>query len=143
MAVAPIPSGYHTLTPYLVVEDGEGLLTFLKVAFQAVEVKRALRPDGTIANAELRIGDSMLMVAQAKEPWKPMPAGFYLYVPDTDAAYAAAMAARGLSTMEPADQFYGDRNAGVQDPWGNNWWIATHIEDVSPEEVQRRLAARG
>ena len=142
MAVEPIPRGYHTLTPYLVVEDGEGLLAFLKVAFQAVEVSRTQRPDGSIANAELRIGDSMLMVAQAKEPWKPMPAGFYLYVPDTDAAYAAAMAAGGLSTLEPADQFYGDRNAGVQDPWGNNWWIATHIEDVSPEEVQRRMAAR-
>jgi uncharacterized glyoxalase superfamily protein PhnB len=72
-----------------------------------------------------------------------MPTGFYLYVPDTDAAYAAAMAAGGLSTLEPADQFYGDRNAGVQDPWGNNWWIATHIEDVSPEEVQKRMAGRG
>jgi uncharacterized glyoxalase superfamily protein PhnB len=135
--------GYHTVTPYVVVEDGEGMVTFLKAAFGAVEVSRASRPDGSIANAELKIGDSMLMVAQAKEPWKPMPAGFYLYVPDTDAAYAAAMAAGGASTLEPADQFYGDRNAGVQDPWGNNWWIATHIEDVSPEEVQRRMAARG
>jgi len=143
MGVAPIPAGYHRVTPYLVVEDGEGLVAFLKAAFQAEELGRTVRPDGSIANAEVRIGDSMVMLAQAREPWKPMPAGFYLYVPDTDAVYRAALAAGGSSLMEPADQFYGDRNAGVQDPWGNNWWIATHIEDVDEAEIQRRLAARG
>ena len=72
-----------------------------------------------------------------------LPSGFYLYVPDTDAVYEAALRAGASSTLEPADQFYGDRNAGVQDPWGNNWWIATHIEDVSPKEIQKRMAARG
>ncbi|HEY3269694.1 MAG TPA: VOC family protein [Geothrix sp.] len=143
MAVSPVPAGYHRVTPYLVVADGEGLLAFLRGAFQAEECSRTVRPDGSIANAEVRIGDSMVMVAQAREPWKPMPAGFYLYVPDTDAAYAAALAAGGASLLEPADQFYGDRNAGVQDPWGNNWWIATHIEDVDETEIQRRMAARG
>jgi PhnB protein len=143
MGVSQVPEGYHTVTPYLVVADGEGLLTFLQNAFQAEVLSRALRPDGAIANAEVRIGDSMLMVAQAREPWKPMPAGFYLYVPDTDAVYQAALAAGGVSTLEPSDQFYGDRNAGVQDPWGNNWWIATHIEDVDEAEIQRRMAARG
>jgi uncharacterized glyoxalase superfamily protein PhnB len=141
--VEPVPKGYHRVTPYLVVEDGEGLLAFLKAAFQAEVLGRTDRPDGSIANAEVRIGDSMLMVAQAREPWKPMPAGFYLYVPDTDAVYNAAMAAGGVSTLEPSDQFYGDRNAGVQDAWGNNWWIATHIEDVDEAEIQRRMAARG
>jgi PhnB protein len=141
--VESVPVGYHRVTPYLVVADGEGLITFLKKAFEAEELSRTVRPDGAIANAELKIGDSMVMVAQAKEPWKPMPAGFYLYVPDTDATYLAALAAGGISTLEPADQFYGDRNAGVQDPWGNNWWIATHIEDVDEAEIQRRMAARG
>ncbi len=140
--VEPVPKGYHTVTSYLVVADGEGLLVFLTNAFQAEVVSRTVRPDGTIANAEVRIGDSMLMVAQAKDPWKPMPSGFYLYVPDTDATYQAALAAGGISTLEPADQFYGDRNAGVQDVWGNNWWIATHLEDVDEVEIQRRMAAR-
>ena len=143
MPVPPVPAGYHTITPYLVVADGEGLHTFLRQAFGAEILSRALRPDGTIANAEVRIGDSMVMVAQAKEPWTPMPTGFYLYVPDTDAVYQAALAAGGTSTMEPSDQFYGDRNAGVQDAWGNNWWVATHIEDVDEAEIQRRMAARG
>jgi len=83
-----------------------------------------------------------VMVAQAREPWAPMPTGFYLYVPDTDTTYLAALKAGGVSLLEPSDQFYGDRNAGVQDAWGNNWWIATHIEDVDEEEIQRRLAAR-
>jgi uncharacterized glyoxalase superfamily protein PhnB len=141
--VDPVPAGYHTVTPYLVAADGEGLLAFLKAAFGAEVLSRAVRPDGGIANAEVRIGDSMLMLAQAREPWKPMPSGFYLYVQDTDAAYRAALAAGGSSTLEPGDQFYGDRNAGVQDPWGNNWWIATHIEDVDEAEIQRRMAARG
>jgi PhnB protein len=140
--VTPVPAGYHRVTPYLVVADGEGLLTFLQNAFQAEVLTRTLRPDGAIANAEVRVGDSMLMVAQAREPWKPMPTGFYLYVPDTDAVYQAAVAAGGVSTLEPSDQFYGDRNAGVQDPWGNNWWIATHIEDVDEAEIQRRMEAR-
>ena len=137
--VAPVPEGYHTVTPYLVVADAEGLIGFVKAAFQAAEFSRALRPDGTIANAGLRIGDSFVMVAQARDPWKPMPTGFYLYVPDTDATYQAALAAGGVSLLEPSDQFYGDRNAGVQDAWGNNWWIATHIEDVDEAEIQLRL----
>jgi uncharacterized glyoxalase superfamily protein PhnB len=130
------------VTPYLVVEDGEGLLAFLRAAFQAEERSRTVRPDGSIANAEVRIGDSMVMVAQARNPWKPMPSGFYLYVPDTDGTYKAALAAGGVSVLEPSDQFYGDRNAGVRDPWGNHWWIATHIEDVDETEIQRRMAAR-
>jgi PhnB protein len=141
--VKPVPEGFSTVTPYLVVPDGEGLLDFLQKAFGAEVLSRTDRPDGSIANAGVRVGNSMLMVAQAKEPWKPMPAGFYLYVPDTDAVYRTALAAGGISTMEPTDQFYGDRNAGVQDAWGNNWWIATHIEDMDEAELQRRMAARG
>ena len=91
--VKPVPEGYHTVTPYLVVPNGLAFLAFVEKAFGAVEKSRTLRPDGTIANAEVQIGDSMLMMAQAREPWKPMPSGFYLYVQDTDAVYAAALAA--------------------------------------------------
>ena len=138
--VTPVPAGYHTVTPYVVVPDGEAFITFLRAAFQAEELSRSVRPDGTIANAALRIGDSIVMVAQAREPWKPMPTGLYLYVPDTDGTYKAALEAGGASLIEPSDQFYGDRSAGVQDPWGNNWWIATHIEDVDAAEIQVRLA---
>jgi len=141
--VQPVPAGYHTVTPYLVVPNALAFVAFVEKAFGAVERSRVLRLDGTIAQAEVQIGDSRVRVAQAREPWTPMPTGLYLYVPDTDATYEAALAAGGLSLLEPADQFYGDRNAGVQDPWGNNWWIATHIEDVAPAELQRRLTARG
>ena len=140
--VQPIPPGYHTVTPYLVVPNALAFLAFLENAFNALEQSRVLRPDGTIAHAEVQIGDSRVRVAQAKDPWTPMPPGLYLYGPDTDATYEAALEAGGLSLLEPADQFYGDRNAGVQDPWGNNWWIATHIEDVDAAEIQRRLANR-
>jgi len=141
--VQPVPAGYHTVTPYLVVPNALAFVAFVEKAFGAVERSRVLRLDGTIAQAEVQIGDSRVRVAQAREPWTPMPTGLYLYVPDTDATYEAALAAGGLSLLEPADQFYGDRNARVQDPWGNNWWIATHIEDVAPAELQRRLTARG
>ncbi|NTW86065.1 MAG: VOC family protein [Holophagaceae bacterium] len=141
--VQPVPSGYHTVTPYLVVPNALAFVGFLEKAFDAVEQSRTLRPDGTIAHAEVQIGDSRVRLAQAKEPWTPMPTGLYLYVPDTDATYEAALAAGGLSLLEPGDQFYGDRTAGVQDPWGNNWWIATHLEDVDAAELQRRLTARG
>ncbi len=141
--VQPVPAGYHTVTPYLVVPNALAFVAFVEKAFAAVEQSRVLRPDGTIAHAEVQIGDSRVRVAQAKEPWKPMPTGLYLYVPDTDATYAAALEAGGLTLMEPADQFYGDRNAGVQDLWGNNWWIATHVEDVDAAEIQRRMATRG
>jgi PhnB protein len=141
--VNPIPHGYHSITPYLVVDGAQKLIAFLKVAFDAHEINRTSRPDGTIMNAELRIGDSMLMLGDARGVFKSMPTTLYLYVPDTDSVYRRAITAGAISLMEPADQFYGDRNAGVQDPCGNLWWIATHIEDISPDELHRRAAARG
>jgi PhnB protein len=140
MAVKPIPEGYHTVTPYLTVEGAGKLLDFVKRAFDAKEIHRTTRPDGTLWHAEVRIGDSMVMMAEAADPWKPMSSAIYLYVNDTDATYQSAIAAGATSLMEPANQFYGDRNAGVQDPVGNMWWIGTHVEDVSPEEVGRRAA---
>lgn len=141
MSVKPIREGYR-VTPYLVVADAARLLDFLKQAFQAVETHRTLGPDGSIRHAEVRIGDSMVMLCEAQGQWKPMPCALYLYVEDADAIYRQAMQAGATSIMEPADMFYGDRHGGVFDPGGNQWWIATHIEDVAPEEIARRAAAR-
>ena len=139
MAIKPIPDGYHTVTPYLVVQGAANLIEFLKQAFEAVEIRRVLHPEGSIMNAEVRIGDSVVMVSEARGEFKPMPSSIYLYVEDTDATYKRALQAGGISMMEPEDQFYGDRNAGVKDLNGNHWWIATHQEDVSPEEMEKRM----
>jgi PhnB protein len=138
MSVRPVPEGYHSLTPYLIVEDAEKFIDFASRAFDAKELHRSNAPDGSIMHAELQIGDSRIMLGQATDKWKPVHGAFYYYVQDTDAAYKRALEAGGESTMEPADQFYGDRNAGIKDPFGNHWWIATHKEDLSPEEMKRR-----
>jgi PhnB protein len=140
MPVKPIPDGYHAVTPYLTVTDAAKLIEFMKQAFDAEEVFRMEGENGVVRHAEIRLRDSMLMVAEARDEWKPMPSSLYLYVPDTDTAYQRALRAGGRSLMEPANQFYGDRNAGVTDPCGNFWWIGTHIEDVPPEEIKRREA---
>jgi PhnB protein len=142
MGVKPIPEGYHTVIPYLTVAGVDRLLEFLKRAFDAEEVHRMARPDGTIGHAQVRIGDSHVMMGGATDRWKARPGAIYLYVEDTDATYLRALEAGATSLMEPADQFYGDRNAGVEDPVGNYWWIATHKEDVSLEEMERRANAR-
>ena len=141
MAVKPIPDGYHTVTPYLVARDAEQLLTFMKAAFGAKEVDITRHADGSIWHADVMIGDSHVMFSQASDRFPATSSAVYLYVPDTDATYRAALAAGATSTMEPADQFYGDRNAGVKDPQGNGWWIGTHVEDVTPEEMERRMKA--
>lgn len=141
MTVKYIPDGYHTITPYLLVRESKKCLDFLKRAFDAKEVHCMKKPDGTIMHAELKIGDSMIMMADAGSEKEPMPAAYYLYVEDTDELYKRAIDAGGISLMEPADQFYGDRNAGVQDPAGNQWWIGTHVEDVPQEEIERRAQA--
>ena len=138
MAVKPIPDGYHTITPYLVVPGVAKFLEFLKQAFDAKEMFRSASPEGTVMHAEVRIGDSPVMMGEAMGEHKPMPSMLYLYVNDTDAWYKRALEAGATSVMEPADQFYGDRNAGVKDEWGNQWWMATHVEDVAPDELERR-----
>ena len=135
------PAGYHTVTPYLVVEDIEALIAFLKDAFGAEEHERVPGPDGVTRHAEVRIGDSVVMMGAAQEGYPPMPAALYMYVEDTDASYASALGAGADSIMEPADQFYGDRNAGVRDSQGNTWWIATRVEDLTREELRKRAQA--
>ena len=135
------PEGFHTVNPYLVVNGAAQVLDFLKKAFGAEAVgERFKGPDGAIMHAAVRIGDSMVEVSDA--PGEPMPAALHLYVEDTDAAYRRAMAAGGTSLREPMTTFYGDRSAGVKDPGGNSWWIACNVEDVSPEEMVRRMKAR-
>ena len=141
MPVNPIPAGYRTVTPYMTVRGLRQMLEFVQKAFDATNVEAMQGPDGTIWHAAFRIGDSMLMGGEASEKWPAMRAAIYLYVPDVDATYKQAMAAGAESIREPADQFYGDRNGGVKDMCGNIWWIGTHIEDVSLEEIQRRATA--
>jgi PhnB protein len=142
VAAKPIPDGYHAVTPYLVVPGVARLITFLKEAFGAMETHPPMtRPDGTIIHAEVRIRDSLVMMGEPMGDFTAMPASLYLYVDDTDAVYERALQAGATSVIEPADQFYGDRNAGVMDPTGNHWWIATHKEDVSPAELARRAEA--
>jgi uncharacterized glyoxalase superfamily protein PhnB len=139
MTVRPIPEGYGTVTPYLIVPDAAAQIDFMRKAFGAVETGRFATPDGRIMHASVRVGDSPVMLGEATDEWKPMPCVLHLYVEDTDAAYATAIAAGARSLREPADQFYGDRAAGVVDDAGNQWWIATHVEDVSREEMERRM----
>lgn len=142
MAVKPIPDGFHTVTPYLTVHGVSKLIDFLKQAFGATEVHPVMhRGDGTVMHAELKIGDSIVMMGEPMGEFQPAPCYLYLYVNDTDAVYKRALEAGATSIMEPADQFYGDRNAGVKDPCGNFWWIATHKEDVPPEELAKRAEA--
>ena len=141
MAVKPIPDGYHHITPYLVVPGVATLLDFLTQAFEAQELHRLPRPDGTIMHAEVRIGDSRVMMGEPMGDAPPLLGSLYLYVNDVDAVYTRALHAGATSTSAPADQFYGDRSAGIKDPIGNQWWIATHKEDVSPEEITKRAEA--
>jgi uncharacterized glyoxalase superfamily protein PhnB len=137
-SVKPIPDGYHTLTPFIMVVGGTKSLEFLKSAFDTKEISIHKNQDGTIMHAELQIGDSRLMLAEATEKYPAMPTMIYVYVEDVDAVYKKAIAAGATSLREPTDEFYGDRSCGVKDASGNQWWIATHVEDVSPEEMKKR-----
>lgn len=138
MPVRPIPDRYHSITPYLTVRDLPRLLQFTTDAFDAKQIEAVTGPDGKVRHAEVIIGDSVVMMGEAREEWPPRPGSLYLYVEDTQATYDRALRAGAKSLMEPAKQFYGDINAGIEDPVGNYWWIATHVEDVSPEEMERR-----
>jgi PhnB protein len=141
MAVKPQPDGYHAVTPYLVVPDAARLIEFLVTAFGARETERLEAPNNRIAHAEVRIGDSVVMLGEARDGHKARPCMLYLYVPDADATWERAVAAGASAGEAPQDQFYGDRSGSVMDPGGNEWWIATRIEDVPPDELRRRAAA--
>ena len=141
MAVKAIPDEYHSVQPYLIVKGAAKLIDFMKETFGATEKMRMDGPDGSIGHAEVQIGDSVVMLADASEMFPAMPATVLVYVEDCDGAYKRALAAGGQSEREPENQFYGDRSAGVLDASGNRWYIHTHIEDVSPEEMGKRAAA--
>ena len=137
------PKGFHTVTPYLMVQGAERLLEFLKQAFGAEVRDCTRRPDGAIMHSDIRIGDSVLELSEANENWKPMNCAIHLYVEDADTTYQRALEAGATSLYEPDAKPYGDREAGVKDPSGNFWFIATHKEEVPKEEFERRMAAAG
>jgi uncharacterized glyoxalase superfamily protein PhnB len=139
MAAKPVPEGYHTITPYLTVHDARKVVDFLQHAFGAETTYQPVkRPDGKIMHVELKIGDSRVMLGEESETAKASSSSLYLYFANVDEMYRKAVAAGGASFMEPMDLFYGDRCAGVKDPSGNSWMIATHKEDLSPDEMKRR-----
>ena len=137
--VKPIPEGYHAVTPFLVLKEAHRAIEFYKRAFGAEERFRMPTPDGKVAHAELQIGDSVVMLSEAiQEP--ATSASMYLYVPNVDAVCQRAVAAGAEAAMPPTDMFWGDRFGRVVDPFGVRWGIATHNEDLSPQEIGRRAA---
>jgi uncharacterized glyoxalase superfamily protein PhnB len=137
------PAGYHSVTPYAVVDDADKTIEFMERVFEATVSERMQGPDGRVVHAEVRIGDSLIMLSSATPDYPRFPMMVHLYLPDVDATYAAGLEAGATSLREPADQFYGDRSGGFEDQDGNQWWLATRFEDVSPEEMVRRLEAAG
>ncbi len=141
MKANPIREGFHTITPYLFTRNTPHLIEFLTAAFGGELIARKDRPDGLVMHAEMRIGNSMLMMGDAMGDFGPMPTSIYLYVPDCDAVYQRALAAGGSSISAVRDMPSGERYGGIKDPCGNFWWVATHMEDLSPEEQERRWKA--
>jgi len=143
--IKAIPDGYHRIQPYLYIRGAAEAIDFYKKVFGATERMRMPQPDGRISHAEILFGDSVIMLADEhpeKEIHSPKhfggsPISLMLYVEDCDAVYQQALSAGAKSLREPADQFYGDRMAGVEDPFGFQWWLGTHIKDVSMEELQK------
>lgn len=149
MTVSPVPPGYHTVTPYLVIQGAERALAWYATAFGAREVMRLPAPEGKIGHAEIEIGDSRVMLADespasnARAPgaFGGSPISLLLYVEDVDRMVAMAVSAGATIKSQPEDKFYGDRMGTVLDPFGHTWHISTHIEDVSAAEIERRMAA--
>ncbi len=148
--VKPIPEGYHVITPYLIIKGASDAIEFYKKAFGATEVMRMAQPDGRIGHAELQIGDSKFMLADEfpeMDVRSPRSIGgtavmLHLYVEDVDTVVGRALSAGAKALRPIQDQFYGDRSGSVADPYGHVWHVATHKEDLSPEEIRRRAAAQ-
>jgi uncharacterized glyoxalase superfamily protein PhnB len=138
--VKPIPEGYHTVTPYLMVAGAAKFIDFMVAAFGARKTEQMMKPDGTIGHTEIRVGDSVIMLSEANAQMPATPVMLHLYVEDVDAAFERAVRAGGTVMQKPTVQFYGDRAGGVKEPGGNTIWIATHVEDVAPEELKKRAA---
>ena len=148
--VQPIPAGYHTVTPYLIINGAADALAFYQQAFGAMELFRMPTPDGKIGHAEIKIGDSPIMLAdeslemgsRSPQSYGGSPVTIMLYVEDVDTVVNRAVFAGATLQRPVKDQFYGDRSGSVKDPFGHEWHIATHTEDVSPDEMNRRLEAQ-
>jgi PhnB protein len=138
MPTKPIPDGFHAITPYLFAQGASRLIEFISAAFDGDLTFRQNRPDGAIMHATMRIGDSMLMLADATPQFGPMPTSIYLYVRNCDAVYHSALDAGGVSVFPMMTLPSGERYGGVKDPCDNIWWVATHVEDVPPDEQERR-----
>jgi len=131
---AHVRTGFRTVTPYLIVQGAPGLIDFMRQVFDATEIRRDLHSDGSIMNAEMRIGDSIVELAEAGGDGPAMPCGLHVYVPDTDATYQRALQAGASSLYAPADMPYGERSAGVRDASGNSWYIATFQEQAAEQD---------
>jgi PhnB protein len=145
--VQPIPEGYHSLTPAITCKDSAKAIDFYKEAFGATEICRMLGPGGTVMHAELRIGDSVVFVSDefpgmsaAPKPGEISSHYIFLYTPDVDIVFNRAIAAGAQVSMPVTDMFWGDRYGKVTDPFGHSWGVATHVEDVAPDEMARRSA---
>jgi PhnB protein len=149
MAVKPIPDGYHAVTPYLIVKGAAKAIDFYKTVFNATELLRMPGPEGRVAHAEIKIGDSVVMLADENpQSGVRAPGGdgaesvsLYVYDPDVDAVFDRAVKAGAKVKRPVADQFYGDRNGTLVDPFGHVWSVGTHVEDVSEEELKKRMAS--
>jgi PhnB protein len=149
--VKPIPEGYHSVTPYLIVDGAAAAIEFYKKVFGATEVVRMPAPGGRIGHAEIKIGDSHVMLADenpemnARSPKAVggSPISLLLYVENVDKIVERAVAAGAKLERPVEDKFYGDRMGAIEDPFGHQWYVGTHIEDVSPEEMKKRMAAMG
>lgn len=133
------PERYHTITPQTIVDDARETIEFVQNVFDA-EIEEIYENEGHIMHSEARIGDSRIMMASSSEDIADFPFMLNVYVDDVDATFAKAVELGATPLREPEDQFYGDRTGGVRDTQGNQWWISTHIEDVSEEEIRRRMA---
>ena len=146
MPVQPIPKGYHSVTPYLVVQNAARAIDFYRRAFGAKEIMRMDGPNGKISHAELKIGDSMIMLSdempgigtRSPQSLGGSTAGIFLYVENVDSVFNQAVSAGAKSDTPLADMFWGDRYGKLTDPFGHSWSLATHIEDVAPEEMKER-----
>ncbi len=140
--VNPVPEGYHTVNLYLTVTGVPKLVDFLQKAMDAQVIERIEGPGGRIMHVELKVGDSIVMAGEPDPngPWKPRPCNVYVYVANVDDVYRRALEAGGRSVSELQNQFYGDRSGTLTDPFGHQWTVASHVEDVSPEEMKRRMA---
>ena len=148
-SVKPIPDGHRTVAPYLTIKNAAAALEFYKQGFGAVETYKLIVPDGRVGHAEIRLGDSLIMLSdefpefggKAPEALGGSPVSIHLYVEDVDAFVKRAVAAGAREIKPVANQFYGDRSGQLQDPFGHLWWVATHKEDVASDEMQRRVRA--